>query len=160
MGKLFEQRAETVPPAHTRRREARARLLYDAAWTYRAAGADPVPAYTALLAQFPDLSLAVEARLELAELVAEKKPDEAIKLLKAAIDKEPTDKPTPPETLDRIRIRLGVALFDKKDYAGGTGAVRRGGEQRQVAAPRRTGCTAPRSACWRSARPTTRRRSW
>ncbi len=120
VGKLFEQRAETYRPAHPQS-EARARLLYDAAWTYRAAGADPTEAYTKLLAQFPDLSLSVEARLELAEIVAEKKPDDAIKLLKAAIDQEPTDKPTPPETIDRVRIRLGVALFDKKDYAAAQG---------------------------------------
>ena len=102
--------------------EARARMLYDAAWTLRFVEADPIPAYTKLLAEFPDLSLAVEARLELAELaVTAKKPDDAIKLLKEAIDKEPTDKPTPPETLERIRIRLGGALFDKKEYAAAQG---------------------------------------
>ena len=120
VGKLFEQRAETYRPGHPQS-EARARMLYDAAWTYRTAGADPTEAYTKILAQFPDLSLAVEARLELAEIVAEKKPDDAIKLLKEAIDKEPTDKPTPPETIDRVRIRLGVALFDKKDFAAAQG---------------------------------------
>jgi TolA-binding protein len=120
VAKAFEQRAEAFKAAHPQN-EARARLLYDAAWTYRAAGGDPVPAYTALLNQYPDLSLSVEARLELAELVAEKKPDDAIKLLKEALDKEPTDRPTPPETIDRIRVRLGVALFDKKDYAAAQG---------------------------------------
>jgi len=120
VGTLFEQRAEAYRPAHPQS-EARARMLYDAAWTYRAAGADPAGAYTKLLAQFPDLSLAVEARLELAELIAEKTPDEAIRLLKDALDKEPTDKPTPPETVDRVRIQLGVALFGKKDYAAAQG---------------------------------------
>ncbi len=120
VAKAFEQRAETYRAAHPQS-EARARLLYDAAWTYRAADGDPIPAYTALLAQFPDLMLAVEARLELAELLAEKKPDDAIKLLKEAIDKEPADKPTPPETIDRVRIRLGVLLFDKKDFAAAQG---------------------------------------
>jgi TolA-binding protein len=120
IAKQFEQRAETYRPAHPQS-EARARLLYDAAWAHRAAGTDPVPAYTALIAQYPDLSLAVEARLELAELVVEKKPDDAIKLLKEALDKEPTDKPIPPETIDRIRIRLGVALFEKKDFAAAQG---------------------------------------
>jgi tetratricopeptide (TPR) repeat protein len=54
-------------------------------------------------------------------LVAEKKPDDAIKLLKEALDKEPTDKPIPPETIDRIRIRLGVALFEKKDFEAAQG---------------------------------------
>jgi tetratricopeptide (TPR) repeat protein len=97
-------------------------MLYDAAWTYRAADADPVPAYTALIAQFPDLSLAVEARLELAEVLVEKnKIDDAVKLLKDAIDKEPTDKPTPQETIERVRIRLGIALFEKKDFAAAQG---------------------------------------
>ena len=38
-----------------------------------------------------------------------------------AIDKEPTDKPTPPETLERIRLRLGGVLFEKKDYAAAQG---------------------------------------
>lgn len=112
----FLQRAEQFKqPLPTS--EARARMLYDAAWTARAADTDPAPAYTKLLAEFPDLAVSVEGRLELAELVAEKKPDDAIKLLKDAIDKEPTDKPTPPESLERVRVRLGGALFDKKDFA-------------------------------------------
>src|SRR5205823_484937 len=91
-------------------------------WAYRGSGADPTPAYTKLLAEFPDLALSVEARLELAELSADKgKHDDAIKLLKEAIDKEPTDKATPPETMERIRLRLGAALFDKKDYVAAQG---------------------------------------
>jgi tetratricopeptide (TPR) repeat protein len=78
--------------------------------------------YAKLIAEFPDLSLAVEGRLELAELLADKqKPDDAIKLLREAIDKETTDKPTPSETVERIRLRLGAALFDKKDYAAAQG---------------------------------------
>ncbi len=116
----FIQRAEQYKAALPTS-EARARMLYDSAWTSRAAETDPTPAYTKLIAEFPDLALAVEARLELAELLAEKKPDEAIVLLKAAIDKEPTDKATPPESLERIRLRLGGALFDKKDFAGAMG---------------------------------------
>ena len=119
--KQFEQKAEHFK-AELPQSEARARMLYDAAWAHRAAGADPAPAYRKLLAEFSDLSLAVEARLELAELLADaKKPDDAIKLLKEAIDKEPADKPTPPETLERIRLRLGGALFDKKDFAAAQG---------------------------------------
>lgn len=120
VAKLFEQRADAYKAAHPQS-EARARLLYDAAWTYRAAGADPTAPYTALLTQFPDLALAVEARLELAEVLTEKKPDDAIKLLKESLDKEPTDKPTPAETIDRVRIRLGAALYEKKDYAAAQG---------------------------------------
>lgn len=121
VGKAFEQRAEAAKAAHADS-PARARMLYDAAWTYRAAGTDPADAYAKLIAQFPDLSLAVEARLELAELLTEKgKADEAIKLLKEAIDKEPTDRPTTQETTERVRIRLGVALFEKKDFAAAQG---------------------------------------
>ncbi|MBA4190138.1 MAG: hypothetical protein C0467_19310 [Planctomycetaceae bacterium] len=116
----FLQRAEQFKAALPAS-EARARMLYDAAWTARAADTDPTPAYTKLIAEFPDLALAVESRLELAELLAEKKPDDAIKLLKEAIDKEPTDKATPPESLERIRLRLGGALFDKKDYPAAQG---------------------------------------
>ncbi len=113
--KLLEQRANEFKPGLPQG-EARARMLYDAAWAYRAAGDDPSGAYLKLIAEFPGLSLVTEARLELAELLAEKmKPDDAIKLLKEALDAEPTDKPTPPETTERIRIRLGAALFDKKD---------------------------------------------
>ncbi|MBA4065540.1 MAG: hypothetical protein C0501_17855 [Isosphaera sp.] len=116
----FLQSAEQFKAAHPQS-EARARMLYDAAWAARAVAADPAPAYTKLIAEFPDLSLAVEGRLELAELVVEKKPDDAVKLLREAIDKEPTDRPTPPETLERVRLRLGSALFDKKDYAAAQG---------------------------------------
>ncbi len=119
-GRLFEQRAEQYKQAHPQS-EARARMLYDAAWAFRNSGTDPVGVYTKFLEQFPDLALAVEARLELAEILSEKKPDDAIKLLKDAIDKEPTDKVTSPETIDRVRIRLGAAYFDKKDYAAAQG---------------------------------------
>jgi TolA-binding protein len=121
VAKQFEQRAEQFKAALPQS-EARARMLYDAAWTLRAVNEDPSAAYTKLIAEFPDLSLAVEGRLELAELLADKqKPDDAIKLLREAVDKETTDKPTPPETVERIRLRLGAALFDKKDYVGAQG---------------------------------------
>lgn len=115
--KLLERRSEEFKSGLPQG-EARARMLYDAAWAYKAAGRDPVPAYSKLIAEFPALALAVEARLELAELFAvEKSPDDSVKLLKEALDAEPADKPTPPETTERIRIRLGAALFDKKDLA-------------------------------------------
>jgi tetratricopeptide (TPR) repeat protein len=147
VGKLFEHRADEFK-AGLPQSEARARMLYDAAWTYRAlapeaplnpagrprplvedptAKTDPFvaelldhtrKAYQKLIAEFPSLSMVVEARLELAELQADYgQPDEAAKLFKDALDAEPTDKPTPPETAERIRVRLGVALFAKKDYA-------------------------------------------
>lgn len=121
VARTFEQRAEQFK-ASLPQSEARARMLYDAAWTYRAAGDDPAPAYTKLIAEFANLSLAVEARLELAELLADTgKLDQSVNLLKEAIDQETTDKPTPPETIERIRLRLGAALFDKKDYAAAQG---------------------------------------
>lgn len=102
--------------------EARARMLYDAAWTLRGVEQDAAPVYTRLIAEFPDIALSVEARLELAELLVDRqKPDEAIKLLREAVDKETTDKPTPAETVDRIRLRLGAALFDKKDFTAAQG---------------------------------------
>lgn len=121
VARQFEQRADQFKAALPQS-EARARMLYDAAWTYRAAEQDPAPAYAKLIAEFPDLSLAVEARLELAEVLVDKnKADDAVKQLKDAIDKEPTDKPTPPETLERIRLRLGAALFAKHDFAAAQG---------------------------------------
>jgi TolA-binding protein len=121
VAKQFEQRAEQFKAALPQS-DARARMLYDAAWTLRAVNEDPTAVYTKLIAEFPDLSLAVEARLELAEILADKqKPDDAIKLLREAVDKETTDKPIPPETVERIRLRLGAALFDKKDYAAAQG---------------------------------------
>ncbi len=96
--------------------EARARLLYDAAWCLKAAGDDPAPLYSKVVAEFADRSLAVDARLELAEHLADKgRPDEAVKLLKDALDAEPADGPTPPDTADRIRLRLGAALFAAKN---------------------------------------------
>jgi TolA-binding protein len=117
-GKVLERRADEFKP-HQPQGEVRARMLYDAAWAYKAAGADPAAAYTKLIAEFPNLSLAVEARLELAELLADAtKHDEAAKLLKEALDAEPTDKSPPPDTTDRIRVRYGAALFAKKDVAG------------------------------------------
>jgi TolA-binding protein len=115
-GKLLEQRANEFKAALPQA-ESRARMLYDAAWAYKVAGDDPSAAYQKLIAEFGTLSLGVEARLELAETLIEKKPDDAIKLLKDALDAEPTDKPTPPDTAERIRIRLGAALFEKKDIA-------------------------------------------
>jgi TolA-binding protein len=118
LARQFEEKADHFKTALPQS-EARARMLYDAAWAYRAGGADAGAAYARLIDQFPDLLLSVEARLELAELLAEAgKGDDAVKLLRDAIDREPTDKPTPPETLERIRLRLGSTLFDKGDDTG------------------------------------------
>jgi len=120
-GRQLEQKAEHYKAALPQS-DARARMLYDAAWALRGAGTDAVPVYTKLISEFADLSLSIEARLELAELQADTKmPDAAIKLLREAIDKEPTDQPTRPETLERIRLRLGGILFDKADFEGARG---------------------------------------
>lgn len=71
-------------------------------------------AYKALIAQFADSPLAVEARLELGEMQAEREElDPAISLLREALDKEPSQ-----ELTDRIRLRLGVCLAAKKDAKG------------------------------------------
>jgi len=121
LARLFDQKAEQFKTALPQS-EPRARMLYEAAWANRSAGAEANAAYSKLIEQFPDLALSVDARLELAELLVDAgKPDEAIKLLREAIDKEPTDKPMPLETLERIRLRLGGVLFDKKDFAGAQG---------------------------------------
>jgi len=117
--------------------QARARLLYEAAWGSRALadeevraarakmrrekGKEPVPTqpsekaarahYRALIEGFADLPLATDARFELAELLSERgEHDEAIKLLREALDKEP-----PPELTDKVRLRLGAALQAKGD---------------------------------------------
>jgi TolA-binding protein len=74
-------------------------------------------AYQALITNAPDLLLSVEGRFELAEMLAERdEHDSAIKLLKEALDKEPTDKAPSPELMDRLRIRLGACLAGKKEY--------------------------------------------
>ena len=75
-------------------------------------------AYKRLIAEFPDAALAVEARLEYAELLADRGDhDGAVKLLKDALDKEPTDQPVAVELLERVRLRLGASLFELKQFA-------------------------------------------
>ncbi|MBX3400377.1 MAG: tetratricopeptide repeat protein [Gemmataceae bacterium] len=76
-----------------------------------------VGAYRKLADEFADLALAIDARLELAEMLAERdKHDDAIKLLKDALDREPTDRAVSPDLLERIRLKLGGCQFAKKDY--------------------------------------------
>lgn len=117
--------------------ESRARLYYESAWAWRAVaaatdpekeGVKPPPAaglaqaraaYEQVVDQFKDLAVAVDARLELAELIADAgDATAAVKLLKDALDAEPTDKPTSADTLDRVRLRLGAALAAAGDPAG------------------------------------------
>lgn len=69
--------------------------------------------YQTLIAAKGDSPLAVLARLELAELHARRgELDPAIAMLSEAIDLEPA-----PAVEERLRMRLGVALVAKKDYA-------------------------------------------
>jgi len=75
-------------------------------------------AYKRLVGEFPETALAVEARLEWAEMLAERYDHEgAVKLLKDALDKEPTDQPVLAELLERVRLRLGACLFESKQFA-------------------------------------------
>jgi tetratricopeptide (TPR) repeat protein len=65
--------------------------------------------YEAIIAGFSDLALAIDARFELAELLAARDDfDRAIKLLVASFDKEPA-----PELSDKIRIQLGICYAAK-----------------------------------------------
>ncbi|HTU17125.1 MAG TPA: tetratricopeptide repeat protein [Gemmataceae bacterium] len=67
--------------------------------------------YQTLIQSFPDLSINADALFELAELLSERgEHDAAIKLLRDAIDKEPSA-----ELTDKIRVRLGDCLLRKGD---------------------------------------------
>src|SRR5262249_46989171 len=68
--------------------------------------------YQELVEAFADLPLANNARLELAELYAQRNDHEAaIKLLDEALDKEPSA-----ELTEKVRLLLGVCSAAKKDY--------------------------------------------
>ena len=68
--------------------------------------------YQNLIASLPDQPLAVDARFELAELLADRGEfDPAVKLLNEALDKEPSV-----ELADKVRIRLGATLTSKKEF--------------------------------------------
>src|SRR5581483_10396392 len=70
--------------------------------------------YQAMIATAPDLPLALEARFELAELLAQRDHfDPALQLLNEALDKEPG-----PEATDRIRLRLGTLHAAKGNSKG------------------------------------------
>jgi TolA-binding protein len=70
--------------------------------------------YQALIAAFPDSALNADARFELAEMLSERgEHEQAIKLLRDALDREPG-----PELTDKVRVRLGDALLAKGDAKG------------------------------------------
>jgi len=67
--------------------------------------------YQALVNAFPDLATNADARFELAELLGERgEHDQAIAMLRQALDKEPG-----PELTERVRLRLGASLMSKGD---------------------------------------------
>ena len=73
--------------------------------------------YQALIDAFPDLTINADALFELAELQSERaEHDAAIKILRAALDKEPN-----PELTDKVRVRLGNCLLAKGDAKGALG---------------------------------------
>ena len=103
------------------RKEAHAKLPPNSPWPTVPRGKVPptrceqqaFAAYRKLIEAAPESALAVDARFELAELLAERDDHtEAVKLLKAALDAEPTH----PDLTERIRLRLGGCLFAVKDY--------------------------------------------
>lgn len=81
-------------------------VLYDLAWSHRAKkdNAAAAQAYRLLLTRFPDSKLAPAAKAELAEfLYADKKYDEAVKLLEDVI----ADEKAEPKTVAAATYRLG-----------------------------------------------------
>ena len=103
----------------------RARLYYEAAWAYRrvaeslptrANAADLKPArdaYAKLIEQFPESALAIDARLELADLLtAQGANAEAIALLKESLDSKGE---VTPEIAAKTRLKLGTLLSQSGD---------------------------------------------
>jgi TolA-binding protein len=114
--------------------EIRARMLYDAAWSYRELASTEAElsraqaavnetkvspfeakarqAYVELIEACADSALAHGARLELAELYAAHNENEpAIKLLDEAIDKEP-----PAELTEKMHLLQGTCYLANRDY--------------------------------------------
>ncbi len=74
--------------------------------------------YKKLADESGESALAVEAALEHAELLAERDGHaDIVKLLKDALDKEPTDRPVSVDTTEKIRLRLGGSQFAVKQFA-------------------------------------------
>ncbi|VTS02090.1 tetratricopeptide repeat protein [Tuwongella immobilis] len=72
--------------------------------------------YQSLIEGFSELELAVEARFELGEMLAERgQSEESLKQLRAALEAEPIDAPIPARLTDQIRIRLGCVLLERKE---------------------------------------------
>lgn len=70
--------------------------------------------YKGLIERFGDVPLSVDARFELAELLADRgEHDAAVALLNDALDKEPS-----PELTEKVRLRLGVVHAAKGNLKG------------------------------------------
>ena len=112
-------------------------------------------AYQTLISSFADTPLAIDARFELAEMLAERdEHDPAIKLLKEALDKEPSDNKVPSdELIDRIRLRLGACLAAKKEHREAVAQLSVVADNPKRRWSRRAS-TAPASASSNSAKPT------
>jgi cellulose synthase operon protein C len=73
--------------------------------------------YRKLIEEFRDTRVTIHSRLELAELLCERSELEAAtKLLKEAVDVEPSDQPVHALSTDQIRLRLGQILASQKDF--------------------------------------------
>jgi tetratricopeptide (TPR) repeat protein len=98
-----------------------ARMLYEAAWMHRYLGtlepnaeAKTRELYQKLIAAHPDTTLALEARLELAELhVLKGENDPALKLLDELTEKEP-----PADMMEKVAVLRGTCLAAKGDAKG------------------------------------------
>ena len=76
-----------------------------------------IAAYRKQVEEFTDSALSVDARHELAELLADRNQhDEIITLLKAALEVQAVDREVPTDTLERVRLRLGSSLAVKKEF--------------------------------------------
>ena len=125
LARVADQAREQLPAA-----EARARLYYESAWAYRAV-AESLPAkanaedlkparasYAQLIEQFPDAPTAADARLELADLLADQgDKDAAVELLNEAA----VAGGVAAETAARVRLKLGALLMAAGDFKAAAG---------------------------------------
>jgi TolA-binding protein len=110
----LRERKPATDEARATLAQVRGRLLYEAAWAWRAVPGEEAQAlarYRELISAFPDLPLNAHARLELAELLGQRREhDEEATVLQGALEgeKEPS-----PEMTDKIKLRLAACLLDR-----------------------------------------------
>ena len=127
-------RSEELRPVHPDH-EARAWLLWEAATASREgrpadakeAPAQALASYKHLIEQFPNSRAGVQGRLDLADLTEPADAAGAVALLKEALEVEPRDGGVPPELAERLHFRLGLALANRKDFAGAAKEFQRAG---------------------------------